>query len=94
MNIYMDTSSIPVEHKPYIPLILESLLESPVNRNGELIPYEKIVSELESDTVSISARLGDDTARRFSPGNYAHYAVLSIEVLFLYYLIELSLVKV
>ena len=76
----MDTFGVPTETRPYIPLLLEALIESPVIRNGKLIPYEKIVEELESDTIAVSTRLGIESGSRFSCGSYSHKAVLALQV--------------
>lgn len=76
----MDTNGISVEKRPYIPLLLESVLESPVIRDGKIIPYESIVSELEMDTVAAGTRLGLDVDGRFSCGSYGQHAVLVLQV--------------
>ncbi|KAL7287806.1 hypothetical protein TKK_0018181 [Trichogramma kaykai] len=80
MFVVMDTSDITLEKKPYLPVLLESLLESPVLRDGVLIPYETIVSELEMDTIAVSTRLGVEESSRFSCGSYSQSAILVLQV--------------
>lgn len=76
----MDTKEISIEKKPYISFILESILECPILRDGEFIPYETVVSELETDTVDVSTRLGLDVNSRFTCGDYGQYAGLLVQV--------------
>ena len=77
----MDTSEVSIENRPYLPLILEALLECPVLRNGKIIPYETVVSELEMDTIAVSTRLGIDNTSRFSCGSFSHSAILVLQVI-------------
>lgn len=80
MYILMDTNEISTEKRPYIPLILESILECPILRDGKIVPYETVVLELEMDTVSASTRLGLDCGSRFTCGDFNQYAVLVLQV--------------
>lgn len=54
----LDTSSVPPELRSYLPLLLESLLELPVERDGQIIPYEDVVAQLNDDTVSSVTSIG------------------------------------
>lgn len=76
----MDTNGISLEKRPYIPLLLESVLECPILREGKIVPYETVVSELEVDTVAVSTRLGLDVDARFTCGSYGQHAVLVLQV--------------
>ncbi|XP_012281093.1 uncharacterized protein C05D11.1-like [Orussus abietinus] len=80
MFIIMDTSSIPREYRAYIPLLLEAIMECPVKRDGKLIPYESVVSELEADTVATSTRKGFENTSRFSCGAYSHTANFMLQL--------------
>ena len=80
MFVMMDTSEVSLEQRPYIPLILESILECPILRDGKIIPYETVVSELEMDTIAISTRVGVENTSRFSCGTYSHNAILALQV--------------
>ena len=49
--LLLGTESIPLSLRPLLPLYLENFFNTPVIRNGEKIEFEKIVMELERDTV-------------------------------------------
>ncbi|XP_033325130.2 uncharacterized protein C05D11.1 [Megalopta genalis] len=76
----MDTSSVERKYRPYIPLLLEVIMESPVKRNGQLILHEEVVAELEADTVASDTRIGVDNSFRFSCGSYSHSAILMLHL--------------
>ncbi|XP_001603808.1 uncharacterized protein C05D11.1 [Nasonia vitripennis] len=80
MFVVMDTSEVSLERRPYIPLILEAILECPVLRDGKLIPYETVVSELEMDTIAVSTRIGIENTSRFSCGAYSHNAIFALQL--------------
>ncbi|XP_014204980.1 uncharacterized protein C05D11.1 [Copidosoma floridanum] len=80
MFMVMDTSEIPVEKRPYLPILLEAILECPILRDGKLIPYEAVVSELEMDTIAVGTRMGLDCRSRFSVGAYGHNAMLILQL--------------
>ena len=87
----MDTSNVSEDLRSYIPLLLESILVCPVNRNGKLIPYEEIVAELESDTIGVKSGLGLENSCRFSCGTFSQAANVMIQVNYLIFKIELIL---
>lgn len=60
----MDTTDLLPEQRLYLPLLLEALFESPINRNGQIIPYEEIVAELSDDTVSSCGNIGVCSGKR------------------------------
>ncbi|XP_046735682.1 uncharacterized protein C05D11.1-like [Diprion similis] len=72
MSVIMDSAGIPRELRPYLPLLLEAILESPIKRGDTLIPYEQVVAELEADTIATSIGIGFDGTSRFSCGAYSH----------------------
>ncbi|XP_043257873.1 uncharacterized protein C05D11.1-like [Colletes gigas] len=80
MFVSMNTSNIERKYRPYIPLLLEVIMECPVKRNGQLIPYEKVVAELEVDTVSIDTSLGIDNPSKFSCGSFSYSAHLMLHL--------------
>lgn len=80
MFVIMDTSSIDRDSRPYLPLLMDTITESPIERNGKLIPYEEVVAELEEDTIAVSTGLGLLKASRFSCGSYSHSANLMLQV--------------
>ncbi|KAJ8970899.1 hypothetical protein NQ317_009051 [Molorchus minor] len=77
----LDTSSVPSDLRNYLPILLESILELPIERNGKIIPYEEIVAELNNDTVSSSTSIGLGGGRgHFKCGNYSQTCVLNLQV--------------
>ena len=78
LTTVIDTSVIPQKLKPYIPLFLEMVLESPLLEGEKEIPYEEVVAKLSEDTVEHSFGLGVG-GYRFMPGAYSQSAILSIQ---------------
>lgn len=80
MFVLMDTAGVPLELRPYLPLLLESLLELPVKRGDVLVPYEAVVAQLETDTITTSTGMGLEALSRFQCGPYSHTASLMLQV--------------
>ncbi|KAF4518639.1 hypothetical protein B566_EDAN005966 [Ephemera danica] len=80
MFALLDTSELNDEERPYLPLLLETLLESSVQRGDQLLPYEAVVAELEADTVNVSTRIGLEPVSRFSCGPFCQTAVLYLQL--------------
>lgn len=80
MFVLMDTAGVPLELRPYLPLLLESLLELPVKRGAVLVPYEEVVAQLETDTITASTGIGLEAISRFQCGPYSHTASLMLQV--------------
>ncbi|CAK9798548.1 Uncharacterized protein C05D11.1 [Anthophora plagiata] len=80
MFVIMNTSNIEKKYKPYIPLLLETIMECPIKRGDKLIPHEEIITELEADTISNDTRLGVDNPSRFSCGSYSYSALLNLHL--------------
>ncbi|XP_023020385.2 uncharacterized protein C05D11.1 isoform X1 [Leptinotarsa decemlineata] len=80
MFAVLDTSSIPSELRTYLPLLLESLLELPLERDGQIIPYEAVVAQLNDDTVNSSTSIGLQRSNFFSCGNYSTTATVILQV--------------
>lgn len=63
VSLHIGTGSVPVELKPLMPIFIDNFFNTHIKRNGELINFEKVVMELEKDSVGYgmsSARgLGD-----------------------------------
>lgn len=77
----LDTSGVPSELRNYLPLLLESLLELPVERNGKIIPYEDVVAQLNDDTVSSCTSIGLGGGRSlFKCGNYSQTCIVNLQV--------------
>jgi hypothetical protein len=55
-------------------------LELPVKRGDTLVPYEDVVAQLETDTVTTSTHIGLEASSRFQCGPYSHTASLMLQV--------------
>ncbi|XP_020287476.1 uncharacterized protein C05D11.1-like, partial [Pseudomyrmex gracilis] len=60
LQVIMDTSSISLENKLYILLLAEVLLESPVNRENQLISNEELKDLLIADNIVVHSPCGID----------------------------------
>ena len=80
MFVLMDTAGVPQEQRPYLPLLLESMLELPVRRGETVVPYEEVVTQLECDTIAASTRIGLEASSRFQCGPFCQTAYLMIQV--------------
>lgn len=80
--VSLNTESVPSKLRPYLLLLLDLFTESPILRDGTLIPYEEVVVQLEADTVAVGSRLGLETSSRFTCGPYSNTIsiVLQVEV--------------
>lgn len=62
IKLVMSTGSIPVDKRPLIPIFMEIFFNSPVIRDGKRIEFEKVVAELEKDTIFYSISSGSSIA--------------------------------
>jgi len=74
----MDTTSISKVYKKYIPLLLELIMESPVKRDDQLIPYEEIIDELKADTALATTRISVQKPIAFSYKSSSVYLMLQV----------------
>lgn len=69
VHVLMNTSnSLTKGDRLYLPLMTEIILECPIMRDDQLIPYEKIVAELFSDTISYGTGIGLSSTAFYSVG--------------------------
>uniref|UniRef100_A0A2M4A8X6 Putative zn2+-dependent endopeptidase insulinase superfamily protein n=1 Tax=Anopheles triannulatus TaxID=58253 RepID=A0A2M4A8X6_9DIPT len=80
LKVSLNTSALSTELRPYLVLLMELLIESPVQRGDKLIPYEEVVAALESNTVETTLELGFKASSRFSVGSYGNNATLHMQV--------------
>lgn len=82
LMVYCNTNTLPAGLRQYLLLFMELLTESPIRNpvTNELMPYEDVVTALESDTISIQTSLGLECSKQFSCGSYSHTAVLMMKV--------------
>ncbi|KAF5295450.1 hypothetical protein FQA39_LY13111 [Lamprigera yunnana] len=78
----MDTSHISSDLRLYIPLLLETLLESPLERDGVIISYEDVIAQLQDDTVSAGKGIGlcGLDSGRFSCASFANTVSIILQV--------------
>ncbi|XP_049547203.1 uncharacterized protein C05D11.1-like [Anopheles darlingi] len=80
LKVSLNTIGLSAELRPYLILLLELLIESPVRRGDKLIPYEEVVAALESNTIETTIELGFKASSRFSVGSYGNNALLHMQV--------------
>ncbi|XP_038073979.1 uncharacterized protein C05D11.1-like isoform X2 [Patiria miniata] len=78
-SVLLDTSSVPGNLKQYLPLFIEIIFESPLMRDGVLISYEDVVTQLAADTLSTESSLGFKGAR-FRCGKFSQLALIEVKV--------------
>uniref|UniRef100_S4REB2 Uncharacterized protein n=1 Tax=Petromyzon marinus TaxID=7757 RepID=S4REB2_PETMA len=77
--VMLDTTPVPQELKPYLGLYSEIIFESPLMRDGVLVPHEEVIKQLAEDTVKNDATLGMKGCRFFC-GSYAHLLCIMLKV--------------
>lgn len=80
MYAVLDTSYLPETLRPYIELYLDTIFETPIEKQGTLIPYEQVVQHLDEETVDHSNYCGLGGGGNFSCGSFAQLMGLQIKV--------------
>lgn len=73
LRLLLNTSSLEPTQRLYLPLLCQLLTESAILRNGTLIPYEEVVTQLSAETITSSVSLGVD-------GQFTQLLTLSLKV--------------
>lgn len=69
IHLLMNTSKLlSKKDRLYLPLMSEIILELPIERDGKLLPYEEVIAQLFSDTVSYGAGVGISSGEFYSVG--------------------------
>lgn len=79
LTVLLDTAVVPEELKPYLSLYLEVIFESPLLRDGVLIPHEQVVAELAADTLDHVSSLGLKGSR-FTPEEFPQLACITLKL--------------
>ncbi|KAI8960573.1 Metalloenzyme, LuxS/M16 peptidase-like protein [Daldinia sp. FL1419] len=58
ISVHVGTAHLPATFKPLLSLFSDNFFNTPIRRRGRGVPFEKVVMELERDTVSYSLDLG------------------------------------
>lgn len=81
INLIMNSShGLTKADRLYLPILTEIILECPIDRDGELVPYEKIVAELFSDTISYGAGIGLASSSSYSVGQMSMLIGVTMQV--------------
>ncbi|KAL1123834.1 hypothetical protein AAG570_001605 [Ranatra chinensis] len=78
--VLMDSSDVNRNLRPYFPLLMECLLESPLERDGVLVPYQDVIAQLEEDTIVTATRFGLESNSRFHCGPFSHTVSLMLQL--------------
>eukprot|EP00112_Aurelia_sp_Birch-Aquarium-sp1_P017903 Seg42.13_Seg42.8 transcript_id=Seg42.13_Seg42.8/GoldUCD/mRNA.D3Y31 product="putative protein C05D11.1" protein_id=Seg42.13_Seg42.8/GoldUCD/D3Y31 len=79
MTVVLNTSLIPHDLRFYLPLYADIIFESPILRDGVLIPHNDVVKQLAADTLSNSSSLGV-YGGTFSPGKFSEIFMLQLKM--------------
>eukprot|EP00794_Sanderia_malayensis_P015886 gene15886-17486_t len=79
MTVVLNTSNVPQNLRLYLPIYADILFESPILRDGQLIPHEDVVKQLAADTLSNSSSVGF-CGGTFSPGSYSEIFMLQLKM--------------
>jgi Zn-dependent M16 (insulinase) family peptidase len=60
ISIVLDTSPIPLELKPLLPVFMTNFFATPIQRGGKRVEFEQVVKELEQDTVALQIESGSN----------------------------------
>lgn len=80
VTLSFDTKNVPKELRSYLLLFLDLVLESPVQKGEELIPYEAVVAILEEEMISYETSLGLQSASRFGCGPFSNLATFHMQI--------------
>ncbi|KAL3418200.1 hypothetical protein PVAG01_09915 [Phlyctema vagabunda] len=63
ISLLVGTKELPTALKPILPIFMDNFFNTPITRNGKTLEFEKVVTELEQDTISYAigggGRIGD-----------------------------------
>ncbi|XP_030845247.1 uncharacterized protein C05D11.1-like [Strongylocentrotus purpuratus] len=79
LSTLLDTSTVDASLKPYLPLYLELLFESPILRDGALVSHEDVITQLAGDTLATRSCLGV-RGQRFKCGKFSQVASIVVKV--------------
>ncbi|KAI1325385.1 Metalloenzyme, LuxS/M16 peptidase-like protein [Xylariaceae sp. FL0255] len=52
ITVHVGTAKLPVKYKPFLSILNDNFFNTPISRDGQIVDFEKVVMELEKDTVS------------------------------------------
>ena len=64
ISLLLGTAQVAMEHRPLLSLLIDNFFNTPILQDGKLVDFEKVVTDLERDTISYSmnggSRVGDN----------------------------------
>ena len=80
LHFLMDTSKLPPEDAPYLVLLTELWLQSPLRHpdTGKLENLQELIARRSRDVVSLKNSLGHDGSK-FDPGSFSHLLFFHLE---------------
>ena len=80
LHFLMDTSKLPPEDAPYLVLLTELWLQSPLRHpdTGKLESLQELIARRSRDVVSLKNSLGHDGSK-FDPGSFSHLLFFHLE---------------
>eukprot|EP00741_Cyanophora_paradoxa_P002772 tig00000630_g2692.t1 len=79
VEVLLDTTALPARLRPFLQLYGEALFKAGVVRDGRPVDHERVVSELNEDTLSTSASIGI-SGGTFSPGAFPQAVEVRVKV--------------
>jgi Zn-dependent M16 (insulinase) family peptidase len=58
ITLLLGTSQVTMEHRPLLSLFIDNFFNTPIMQDGKLVGFEKVVTDLERDTISYSIEGG------------------------------------
>lgn len=80
-TLFNTSTSITKQQRLYLPLLAELIFESPILRDGKLVPYEQVVAQLFSETVVYHAGIGvSGTPQQCGSASMMFQLVMQVEI--------------
>ena len=64
LHLIISTQSVPISLRPLLLVYLENMFASPIERNGQRIEFDRVIIELEKDTVDYGIGLGNSVGNQ------------------------------
>jgi len=78
INVSLDTGNLSSDLRKYIELYLEVIFDSPLNKNGVIIPHEEVVYQLDDQSVDHSNGCGQ-SGGNFTVGSFGQLMWLNLK---------------
>lgn len=78
--IAMNTEGLDHALRPYLLLLMKLILESPIQRGRNVIPYEEVMFALENDTIHRTSGIGLQSDDSLKCGQSSHVAMVTVKI--------------